>query len=76
MRYSEAQELTSRFIEGDTSVDIYYVARLMWVDVNEVAFKDNTRYAYCDVTRVIEVSKDLPESMKELIVAQCLQKFV
>ena len=76
MRYSEARELIIKCIEGDTSIDIYRVAHGLLVDVNEVNFRDDCTFAYCDVTRIIEVRKDLPSATKRRIVAQCLCKFV
>ena len=76
MRYSKARELISKCIEADSSVNIYHVAGAILVDVKEVKFMDDTLFTCCGTTRTIEVSKDLPNTTKERIVAQCLSNFV
>lgn len=56
--------------------DLKELARKLLIEVNEVSFKDETLYAYCDVTRLIEVSKDLPEITKMKLVLHCLNKCI
>lgn len=48
----------------------------MHVQVNEVEFRDDTVGAYYDVTRIIEVKKDLPDKAKRFLVAHYLSKFI
>lgn len=72
----QAHEILMTYLEGEVPVDVYNLAKKMLVQVSEVQFKDDCLYTYCDATRVIEVSKDLPDTAKRWIVANCLSKFI
>lgn len=73
---AEAHKILMTYWEGEVPVDVYKLARKILVQVNEVQFKDDCLYTYCDATRVIEVSKDLSDAAKRWIVANCLSKFI
>lgn len=72
----KAEIILRTYWEGEVPVDVYKIARKMHVQVNEVEFSDDAVGAYCDVTRIIEVKKDLPDKAKRFLVAHYLSKFI
>lgn len=72
----KAEIILRTYREGEVPADVYKIARKMHVQVNEVEFRDDAVSAYCDVTRIIEVKKDLPDKAKRFLVAHYLSKFI